>query len=203
MKNLNNSNNIISVNDFSEMPKIPYAITSALIKYGSENLWKLLKYQTVDALDKQNLTLEEKKKLIWDGSSDEQNYTIFLKGLIGNSLDDSREQMRLQIFRHGTMPITKIDASLVYEFDIITHEKCSTIKYEGIIYERTDLIEEEILSCLNGREIGIGTFISFDREKSRSCQSIMNISNSKSFYGRSLFLCLDLISPNTGGNGCG
>lgn len=202
-KNIKNGNSSIAVNDFSQVPFIPYNIVSSLIKNGSEDLWKLLKYQTIDALDRPSLTIKEKKDLIWDGSSNEQDFTIFFKSLIGNALDDSKEQMRLQIFRYTTSPITIINSNLIYEIDIITHEKCSPVRYNGIICERTDILEQEILSCLNGRDVGIGTFMAFDRQQSRSCQSFMNISNSKAFYGRSLFLSLNLITPTVGGDSCG
>jgi hypothetical protein len=52
---------------------------------------------------------------------------------------------------------------------------------------------------LNGKEIGGTMPLSFDRTISRTCKSLMNISNSKSFYGRSLFLGQMLVAPDIGG----
>ena len=75
---LSNGNNSMAFNDFSEMPYIPYKIITALLNEESqiaENFWKLLKYADVDALDKDNLTYDEKVALIWRGDSIEQNFT--------------------------------------------------------------------------------------------------------------------------------
>ena len=56
------------------------------------------------------------------------------------------------------------------------------------------------LDIMNGRDIDIGSgMITFDRELSRSCNSQLNIGNSKSFYGRSLVMALQFISGESGG----
>ena len=53
---------------------------------------------------------------------------------------------------------------------------------------------------MNGRDIEIGSVVvMFDRELSRSCNSQLNIGNSKSFYGRSLVMALEFISGESGG----
>ena len=60
---LANGNNYMAFNDYSEMPQIPYQIIATLLTEKSqlaEDFWKLLKYADADALDKDNLTYEEK-----------------------------------------------------------------------------------------------------------------------------------------------
>ena len=79
---LANGNNTMSFNNFAEMPEFPYKIIEVLLTDTSqevENFWKLLKYTDQEALDKNNLTMKEKKALIWSGQSTEQNYNIFFK----------------------------------------------------------------------------------------------------------------------------
>jgi hypothetical protein len=202
---LENNNNYMSVNDYSEVPFIPYKIIQWLIVNNSETaemFWKLLKYQTIDALEQPNLTTKEKKNLVWSGQTDEENYTIFLKPLIGNALDSAEQQMNIRLFRYSTTPIDIFDSTMVYELDIVCHEKVSNVRYNGMLTERTDLIENLLLNLLNGKDIGIGINLQFNRNLSRTCQSLMNISNSKSFYGRSIFIGLEMIAPNVGGD-CG
>ena len=197
---LNNGNGDTSYNNFSEMPDIPYKIIEYLIEHGTEELWKLLKYQSFDALQQEDLAISDKKKMVWDCKDPlEENYNIFLKPLIGNSLDSGKEQCQLRIYRYDTVPINKLNAVLVYEIDIICQEKCANIEKDGIIWERTDAIESKLLNDLNGVDIGGVGFLSFDRNLSRTCKSLMSISNSKSFYGRSLFFAVSFVAPDSGG----
>jgi len=199
---LNNNNNYLSYNNFDKVPTFPYQIIHYLIDGGNEDLFKALKYQDTDALSQNNLTSNEKLNLVWNGKdSQEQNYNIFLKPLIPNELDKATSQCQLRIFRYDTTPENRLNAVLIYEIDIITPEKCANLYYNNMLVERTDLIESLILNALNGTDIGGTQFLAFDRELSRSCKSLLNISNSKSFYGRSLFLAQRLISPDSSG-GC-
>lgn len=200
---LSNGNNSMAFNDFSEMPYIPYKIITALLNEESqiaEDFWKLLKYADVDALDKDNLTYDEKVALIWRGDSIEQNFNVFLKPLIGSSLDTAEAQTQLRVFRFTSMPTNQFEAIITIEADFITNEKTSLVYQNGMLCERTDLMESMFLNIFNGRDIGLGSgFVTFNREFSRSCNSQLNIGNSKSFYGRSLIMALEFISGESGG----
>ena len=200
---LSNGNSSMAFNDFSEMPYIPYKMLEALLTEESQvaqDFWKLLKYADVDALDKDNLTYDEKVELIWRGESLEQNYNVFLKPLIGSSLDTAEAQTQLRIFRFTSMPTNQFEAILTIEADFITNEKTALVYQNGMLCERTDLMESMFLNIFNGRDIGVGSgFVTFNREFSRSCNSQLNIGNSKSFYGRSLVLAINFASGESGG----
>ena len=182
---LSNGNSSMAFNDFSEMPYIPYKMLEALLTEESQvaqDFWKLLKYADVDALDKDNLTYEEKVELIWRGESLEQNFNVFLKPLIGSSLDTAEAQTQLRIFRFTSMPTNQFEAILTIEADFITNEKTALVYQNGMLCERTDLMESMFLNIFNGRDIGVGSgFVTFNREFSRSCNSQLNIGNSQSF----------------------
>lgn len=200
---LYNGNSSMAFNDFSEMPYIPYKMLEALLTEESQvaqDFWKLLKYADVDALDKDNLTYDEKIELIWRGESLEQNYNVFLKPLIGSSLDTAEAQTQLRIFRFTSMPTNQFEAVLTIEADFITNEKTALVYQNGMLCERTDLMESMFLNIFNGRDIGVGSgFVTFNREFSRSCNSQLNIGNSKSFYGRSLVLAINFANGESGG----
>ena len=200
---LANGNNSMAFNNFKEMPQLPYKVITTLLTEESksaEDFWKLLKYVDVDALSKPNLTYDEKFALIWNGDSIEQNYNVFLKPLIGSSLDDAEAQTQLRVFRYTTMPTSRFEAIMTIEADFITNEKTCLVYQDGILCERTDLMESLFLDIMNGRDIEIGSgVVVFDRELSRSCNSQLNIGNSKSFYGRSLVMALEFISGESGG----
>ena len=122
---LSNDNNYMAFNDFKEMPQLPYKVVTTLLtdeSQSAENFWKLLKYVDNDALSKPNLTYEEKLALIWDGNSLEQNYNVFLKPLIGSSLDGAEAITQLRVFRFTTMPTSRFEAVITIEADFITNE---------------------------------------------------------------------------------
>ena len=203
---LANGNNTMAFNNFYEMPDFPYRIIEVLLKDNSqetEDFWKLLKYADQDALSKPNLTLKERKALVWTGDSIEQRYNVFLKPLIGSSLDTAEAQTQLRLYRYNTMPTNQYEAIICFEADFITNEKTSLVRRNKILCERTDLMESLFLSIMNGRDIKIGSGVfQFNRELSRSCNSQLNIGNSKTFYGRSLILGLLFVNGSTG-DGCG
>ena len=200
---LANGNNTMAFNNFEEMPEFPYRMIEVLLKETSqdvEDFWKLLKYTDQNALKNDNLTFSEKKALIWTGDSIEQNYNIFLKPLIGSSLDSADAQTQLRLYRYNTVPTNQHEAIICFEADFITNEKTSLVRRNGLLCERTDVMESLFLSIMNGRDIKIGSGIfTFDRTLSRSCNSQLNISNSKSFYGRSLIMALRFVSADSGG----
>ena len=203
---LSNGNSTMAFNNFNEMPDFPYKIIEVLLKdnsQDSEDFWKLLKYADQNALSKPNLTLKEKQKIVWTGDSLEQNYNVFLKPLIGSSLDTAEAQTQLRLYRYNTVPTDQYKAVICFEADFITNEKTSLVRRNKILCERTDLMESLFLSIMNGRDIKIGSGVfQFNRELSRSCNSQLNIGNSKSFYGRSLILGLLFVSGDSG-VGCG
>lgn len=198
---LNNNNKRNTFNDFSEVPKIPYNIAEYLVEYGQEELWKLLKYQTRDACTKTNLTFQEKTDMVWDGiDTEQQNYRIFFKPLIPNSLTTAEEQMRISIYRVLTKPISANEAILIYGIDIMCSEACGEVYMDKakILVERTDYIESLLLSSLNGADIGGSQYAMFDKKLDNTCGSSMSINNGQSFYGRSLYIATRLIKPTKG-----
>ena len=227
--NLINDNSSIAFNNFSEVPSIPYKILEVLLgsdddtitedmKYGVPTkiaeLWKILKYNTVDCLSekydkktnslvpvKKWLTFDERKKMIWDETqADEGKCSIFLKPLIGTSLNTAEMQTQIRFYRISTLPISQYNAVLCYEFDIITNERTCLVERNKELVERTDLLENILLSIFNGRDIGVGSgYVSFDKELTRSCGSMLNISNSKNLYGRSIVFGLEYATPEVGG----
>lgn len=227
--NLINDNSSVAFNNFSEVPRIPYKILEILLgdnddkitentKYGVPTkiaeIWKMLKYNTNDCLEqkfdkkkgefvpiKKWLTFDERKAMIWDGSqADEGQCSLFLKPLIGTSLNTAEMQTQIRLYRISTMPINQYEGVLCYEFDIITNERTCLVERNKELMERTDLIENTLLSVLNGRDIGVGTgYLTFNKELTRSCGSMLNINNSKTLYGRSIVFGLDYASPEVGG----
>ena len=66
---LSNGNKYQAYTSFKEVPQFPYKIIEVFLTSNEEmveKFWKLLKYVDVDALEKPNLTYEEKKEIIYN-----------------------------------------------------------------------------------------------------------------------------------------
>lgn len=199
---LNNNNSDIAFNNFQVVPMFPYKIIEKLATKGTEDIWKIIKYQDIKPLDKTDLTYEQKMGMIWSGQTDEENYNIFLKSLVGNSLPDSTSQMQLRIYRNSTIPNTRMESVLNYEIDIICNDKTANIFYDNILCERTDVLENLLIDNLNGLDIGGTGYLQFNRELSRQSQSMLSLGNSKTLYGRAVVFSLLHSNPSVGNGGC-
>ena len=92
----------------------------------------------------------------------------------------------LKIYKDVTIPQTHINAIAGYEFDILYGGKISMIEYNGIPCNRGDVCEAEILSTLNGVEVGGVGKLEFTRRKLSASHSSLNIGDNKNFTGTSL-----------------
>ena len=204
-------------NDFIDLASFPHRIIQYLIEskeIEAEQIWKILKYNEINCLDKPNLTVEEKKSLRWVNDTIQDDYRVFFKPLIGDGVSIAQTQLR--IFRQRTIPKTQQISTAVFYIQIITNEMSSMMEFPYDVYdesgditssliyvEKTDILENLILKLFNGKElnIGVGALV-FDKERERSNESRMDISNSKTFYGRTLVMSLDYSNAKRVG-GCG
>ena len=204
---IRNGNSSKAYNDFEKLSLIPNQIVMALMEDTSEEaemFWKLLAYAQPDALEKPNLTEDQKIDCIWDGETLENNYHIFYKPLIGAALDTAEAQTQMRLYRSTTSPRSSLEALVDFAIVLITNEKESTVRYNGVIVERTDLMESLLLNLLNGRDLGIGIgYLSYDDELSRGCGSTLGINNAKTFYGRTIVMGLRFMSADSDGRECG
>lgn len=200
---LNNNNSSTSYNNFSEIPLFPYKIVEVLLKDKTdtvEDFWKMLKYNTIDCLSKKNLTLKEKKSLIWNGDTEQNRFNIFFKPLIGDSLIEASDQTQFRLYRDTIVPTNQFKAIVTFRIDFITNEITSLVRKDGILMERTDLMETTFLNFMNGRDIDLGSgYLTFDRTLTRSCNSQLTINNSRTLFGRSLIMGLNYSIADVGG----
>ena len=188
---------------FMDMARVPYLIIYKLAMNTDEKtemLWKLLKYTDVNALSKPNLTFEEKMDLVWTpekvtSTRTQDTFNVFLKPLVSASLNEATSQTQLRIYRYKTSAISQTTSTLVYEFDVMVNEASSMVystSYEMI--EKTDLMEALLIDIMNMTDLGVGVnFLRFTRMQGGNCESVLNINNAKSTYGRSFLLALSYI----------
>lgn len=169
-------------NQLTPMPFIPYKIISHLAKdVKAEGLWKLLKYNTEDALSKPNLTLAEKMALLCRNNADQNKYSVFLTRLIEN--EQIEERTILKIYKIATIAEDRYISTCAYAFDVLTGAKSSIVDYDGIPCSRLDVMEQILVKSLNGIGVnGVGQFVC-DRDLHRACGAAYGIGNNTNYEG--------------------
>jgi hypothetical protein len=200
-----NGNNEIAYNDFSGIEEIPYRVLTWLISNKTkveEDMWKALYYSDYDALKKKNLTTAQKRGLIWTKEPMQNQFKVFNTPLVSDDMVDADDMIQLRMFEYSLIPVDRLHATILFEIDVYTNDKSSTIvKENNIPVERTSFIEVCLLQLLVGVDLGLGyNFLQFDRNLSTYSKSVANINNSKSFWGRSFMLALQYSKPNNGGD---
>ena len=146
----------------------------------NEDIWKLLKYDTQDALEKPNLTREEKAKLIYPGASggDMDDYRVFRTPY----LDDltTNQQAQLRVYLESITPDTRLYGTVDVNIEVICHVKMIELNdYQN----RAESIVWQVLKTLNGADVGGIGKLFFDRNGSFYDLIKMNRYNNRNFYG--------------------
>ena len=137
-------------NSLAALPPSLYNIINYLATDKSveaENLWKMLKYNDYDALNKPNLTTSEKLDMLWR-SGPQEKYSIFLTNLIEDALPQSKCVFKL--YDYMVQPEGAYVSSVIYAFDFLYGGQMSLVEYDGIPVARGDVFINSILSVLNG-----------------------------------------------------
>jgi hypothetical protein len=125
-----------------------YNVINYLID-NNEEIWKLLYYNDIDAWDKANTTIAQKRSLIYAGQPDETLYRVFMGEKQINSWIN--EACILRIFPHSVIPENRTVNTTVMVFDVYCHYRINTMSNYTT---RIDSVVEELISTLNGSNIG-------------------------------------------------
>lgn len=199
-------------NRFVNLDNIEWNIVNHLLhsesKY-AEYLWKILKYDTEDCLSKPNLTIDQKKDLIYTNNGDASIKRVFLSPYI----DDAWvvQSSHLHIYVGPIIPKNHITSTVNIMVETITHNKISNI-YGDADFANLDTNPSEIdsngeptvplksrasvmLKCmlaeLNGLFVnGVGV-LQVNTELSPYCGVKEYVWNNRKFYGhRTVFATL-------------
>lgn len=176
-------------NSLSNLPNIPYNILSYLVtSTRAENLWKLLAYNSYDALSKDDLTAAQKLDLLWR-TGKQEDYGVFFTNLVEDAIPTSK--CILKIYNYYDHPKELYNATVVYAFDFLYGGQMSLVEYNGIPVSRGDLFIQIMLDVLNGAEVGgVGKMTWLD-DMSRYCAAKSTIGNSKTFTGAQLYMAVN------------
>lgn len=193
-------------NRFCNLDSITERIINYLIKSDSDDanrIWKLLQYADKDALLKENLTQEEKAKLVDDDGAYQSEKKVFRYPYLEDSFTVRTSLLRIYI--DNVVPKNHLTAVVNVGFDIISHNKISNVyndsadpiedpeKYKPVdseimIKSRNDVLLKSILAELNGKHVeGVGTF-AFDNSLSPFSQAKFGLFNNKNYCGFKLVI---------------
>lgn len=137
------------------------SFSSLLISYLMDNddvIWKLLKYKTPDAWNKPNLTKDEKRSLIYDGSDDSSSFRVFLDS--GSPDAIVAEECIIRISPHSLFPETRTYGTVNILMEVYCNFHINTLSNYKT---RMDMIAKRFIQVFNGKDIaGIGKLV-FDR----------------------------------------
>ena len=172
-------------NILASLPQAPYNILTYLA-LNNENIWKMIKYNSYDALSYPNLTFEEKLKYVWKNGKQE-DFSVFFTNLIEDAICQSKCILKIYQYYIHAEPNVYLSTP-IYAFDFLYGGQMSLIDYNGVPANRGDVFIHEILKTLNGVNIGgVGKLV-FSSDLSRYSASRAIIGNSKTFTGVSLYL---------------
>lgn len=177
-------------NSLSALPSIPYNIMTYLATSPqAENLWKMMTYNSYDALSKPDLTMSQKLDLLWRSGPQEEK-GVFFTNLVEDAIPTSK--CILKIYNYYDHPKELYNATVVYAFDFLYGGQMSLVEYNGVPVSRGDLFVSIMLDVLNGANVGtIGDMV-WLTDASRYCAAKSTIGNSKTFTGVQLYMAVNV-----------
>lgn len=196
-------------NRFTNLDSIEERIINYLIKSDSiyaNRIWKILKYSTIDALLKEDLTQSEKAILVDDDGEFQTKKRVFRYPFLEDAFTEQCSLMRIYI--DSIVPINHLTSIVNVGIDLITHNKINNLyndasdeienpenynptENEIVIKSRKTAFLKNILAELNGANIaGVGQ-LQFNRELSFFSQAKLGLFNNRDYTGyKVIFACM-------------
>jgi hypothetical protein len=171
-----------SYNKYTNLREMPYKIISHLL-LNNEDIWKLLKYTTPNALNEPNLTIEEKASLIYNGQVDSSSYRVFMQPSTDDSFPENCAILR--VYPDIIIPKDNIKGVVTFTFELLSHAKINTLNNYST---RIIWMLQQTIETLNGANIdGLGALF-FNRMGSNYDGAKQNLFNNKNYFGYTLMM---------------
>ena len=177
-----NCNSGLAYNNYSGIEMMPYKIIAYMVE-NNEDIFKLLKYNSPDALDQPNLTCDEKTSMIYGGQPNSTDYKIFSQPITDDAFTEMVSQFR--VYPDIIIPENHIRGLVTFNFEILSHSKINTLNNYST---RLSWMLQNTIKTLNGINIdGVGSLF-FDKSASSYNYAKYNIYNGKNYIGYNLML---------------
>jgi hypothetical protein len=173
----------LSYNTLDRLPLMQYKIIEHLMLY-NEDIWKILKYDTSDALSQPNLTLHEKSLLVYPGSGvDANNFRVFMD----YSIDDlfTQQSSILRVYPMIISPRSRILSDVTFCIEAFCHAKITQLNN----YTNRNVFSfQQIIATLNGANIdGVG-LLAFDKIGNPNDKAVLSVYNGRNYQGYSIYM---------------
>jgi len=175
----------VMYNTLEQLPYLAYRITNYL--FANEVIWKILKYDDYDCLDKPNLTEDEKASLIWT-KGDQSKCSVFLTPMEVDIIDNSKTVFKL--YDYQIVPESHLTSIVCMRFEILCMGKSTMLDYNGYPCSRLSVMKAELVKSLNGSDIGGVGMLEFNNMLSRWCGATQSLGNNKNVVGDTLTFAL-------------
>jgi len=171
----------LEYNKYTEFPNLSYNCITYMID-NNELIWKLLKYNNANAWQEDDLSIAEKRALIYSGQPDQTDYRVFMD--LGNDDSWNEQTTILRIAPIELNPMNYVVGTLYMGFEIYVHYVCNTLSnYKA----RTYLMAQQIIETFNGAEIGGLGRLYFDANYSSRCTA--RITGQIPYKGMGVVMC--------------
>jgi hypothetical protein len=142
----------LAYNQYAGYSQIPYKIMEYLMTT-NENLWRLCAYPESDALSpsRLNLTIAQKRALIYGGQTDSTPYRVFTVKYTDDAVE--RVQTQIRIYMNRVYPKDYVVGMIDFCIDVFCHNKIAVLTYPGYKPNRYDVMFEEVMKTLNGKDV--------------------------------------------------
>ena len=151
----------------------------------NEIIWKLLKYDTDDALSKADLTRQEKIALIYKGMDMKTDgFKVFRQPYVDDA--ELTDTSMIRVFVSNIIPSNRVVSDLGVTVECLVHNKNIMIKSDlpDITYEnRLELLLQQVIECLNGAEISGTGKLFFDMEGNYLTKATIGVYNNRNYHG--------------------
>lgn len=201
-------------NRFQNLDGIEAKIVEHLVNSTSKHasiIWKLLKYNDLNALSRPDLTIEEKKELVCFDNGYGDKKRVFFQPFVDDAWQEQCSS--LYIYVEQIVPQDQCRATIGVTIETVVHSKIAAVRGDGDPYlnkdanpndsdskgnivvafkNRATVLLKSILAELNGLYIdGIG-YLQFNQALNVQSKTEMPLFNNRSFYGHATMFAVKM-----------
>lgn len=177
-------------NKYSSIRGMGYKIIEYLM-LNDDEIWKLLAYDSPDALSQPSLTFAQKTALIYSGNDNTEKYRVFRQRFMDDAIDYQCSQLR--VYLANVVPESRSFGTVDFAIEVACHNKLVNLDYGE---SRLEVMIQRVLEVLNGTSVGGVGLLAFNREVSRYDIISPNLYNNRNFYGYTIIMSVKVANVN-------
>ena len=207
-------------NRFQNLDGIEAKMVSHLVKSQTkfaDIIWKLLKYNSLDALSRPTVSEADRWKLVCYDNGDPVSKRVFFSPFVDDAWQEQCSS--LYIYVETVLPIDHLRSTVGVTIETVTHSKISAIHGDGdqFLYplanpndsdgkdnvvvafkNRATVLLKCILAEFNGLYLDGAGYLQFNMRMPLKCKATMPLYNRRSYYGHSISFACAMSNDSSG-----